>query len=470
MNNTLNRDCIVIKIPEKFLQERSYLINTVFKEFLGLTYIIVKNSKPEYEIILPNKNSIIIEDHFFSSFKDGLDYLDRKNIPERISYSINPFTLEKDIPVIFGLPEIVVHNNNPQNTIHCKIDIFSDIFFMITRWEEYVTTEKDEYGRFPEKSSLSIKNRIHRRPVVNEYIEMLWKMLLFLGYSGTRKNLVFEAILTHDVDYIIRFKNIFRLLRIIAGDLIIRKKPFLIPDSITEYINYKSGKIKDSFDTYDFLMDMSEKINVKSHFYFLAQKYEFIPAKKNSNFDFRYDINDPRTVSIIRNILNRGHHVGIHGSYFSYNNIELFSYELDNLKRITTTVEESRQHYLQFLPPGTWVNECKKQVKVDSTLGFAEDIGFRCGTCHPYQVFDFLGRKPIELKELPLIVMEGSVLHLTKDPEEFYSYICAIIDTVKKYEGHFVFLWHSNTFNTYEWKPYQQYYSKIVNYLGSKCK
>jgi hypothetical protein len=118
----------------------------------------------------------------------------------------------------------------------------------------------------------------------------------------------------------------------------------------------------------------------------------------------------------------------------------------------------------------TWKIGSQNQIKVDSTLGFAEDIGFRCGTCHPYPVFDFLERKTLDIKELPLTVMEGSVLHLTRDPNDYYTNICSIIDTVRKYDGHFVLLWHSNTFNTHEWEPYQKYYSKIVNYLGSISK
>jgi peptidoglycan/xylan/chitin deacetylase (PgdA/CDA1 family) len=381
-------------------------------------------------------------------------------------YSQNHFIIEKDIPVIYGTPEIIIKENT-NKLIYCKTDIFADIFFMLTRWEENVISEKDEYGRFPEKISLSIRNGIHHRPVVNEYIEMLWKMLLFLGYSGIRKKMEFEPVITHDVDEVIRYKNIPKLIRIIAGDLVLRKKSELIPTSIKDYLAVKSGVKKDNYDTFDFLMDLSEKINVKSHFYFLSQKGGTTRGELNSRYDSRYNISDPKVVTIIQNIQRRGHFIGIHGSYNSYNNNDLFSDELNNLKEIIGDVSESRQHYLRFLPPATWEIESKNNIQVDSTLGFAEEIGFRCGTCYPYPVFDFINRKPLDLIELPLTVMEGAVLFLTKDPEDFYSRICSIIDTVKKFEGKFVFLWHTNTFNGYEWKPYQDYYTKIIDYLGS---
>ena len=464
IHNSFNK--MLIKIPHSFNKEKIYLIDTVFKEFLGLEFKIDINSKPEYEILLPNKNLIIIEDHFFSAFNDGLDYLKRENIPEKISYSQNPFTKEKNIPVIFGLPEVIVHDSI-QKIIQCKIDIFGAIFFMLTRWEEYVITDKDEYGRFPEKLSLSIRNGINRRPVVNEYVEMLWNMFRFLGFSGERKKVGFEAVITHDVDQVSRYKNILKLFRILAGDILLRKKPGLIPISIKDYFNIKSGIKKDSYDTFDFLMDQSEKIKVKSHFYFLSQKNKTKTNSLSSNFDFRYDICDPKVISIIQNIQKRGHFIGIHGSYNSYNNPDLFSDELNQLKKIAGKITECRQHYLRFSPPVTWEIENRNNIKQDSTLGFNYEIGFRCGTCYSFPVFDFLKRESLELVELPLTVMEGAVIQIAENQEDFYLRICSLIDVVKKYEGKFVLLWHTNSFNVDEWYPYQKYYLKIIDYLGA---
>ena len=338
---------------------------------------------------------------------------------------------------------------------------------MLTRWEENVISEKDEYGRFPEKISLSIRNGIHHRPVVNEYIEMLWKMLQFLGYSGKRKKMEFEAIITHDVDGVIRYKNFYKLLKIIAGDIIVRKKPGLIPSTIKEYIEVKTGVKKDNYDTFDYLMDLSEKLNVKSHFYFLAQNKGSKRKASNSNYDFRYDICDPAVISFIQNIKKRGHLVGIHGSYNSYNNYDMFTKEVENLERITGQISESRQHYLRFMAPVTWRIGNQNRLVQDSTLGFAEEIGFRCGTCYPFHVFDFVKRESLDLVETPLTVMEGAVLFITRNPDDFYSRICSMIDIVRKYNGKFVLLWHTNCFNSFEWYPYQDYYLKIINYLGS---
>ena len=458
---------MIIKIPPGFIDERRYLLDFVFNERLGLDFKIELNTNPSYEIQLTNGNVILFEDHFFSHFEDGLGYLQKKNVPSYITYSENIFTTEENIPVIFGHPDLTI-SEDVQKTIYCQIDIFSSIFFMLTRWEEYAIKDRDKHGRFPEKLSLSIKNGINRRPVVDEYIEMLWRMLLFIEFKEIRKENKFEAVITHDVDQLIRYKNIFKLIRIIAGDIILRKKPSLIKSTIKDYWEIKKGIKTDNFDTFDFLMDQSEKINLKSHFYFLSQDRKLRSVSSTEKKDFRYDIHNPKLKSIFKRIIQRGHIIGIHGSYNSFDSFNIFSKEIGQLTSAAGKITESRQHYLRFSTPLTWTILNENNIKQDSTLGFNENIGFRCGTSSQFKVFDIISRQKLELIELPLTVMDGSALYFSKNPEDFFLQICSLIDIVKKYKGKFVLLWHTNSFNVYEWDPYQKYYSKIIGYLGSK--
>jgi len=46
----------------------------------------------------------------------------------------------------------------------------------------------------------------------------------------------------------------------------------------------------------------------------------------------------------------------------------------------------------------------------DSTLSYADRPGFRCGTCHPYPMFDPMAQRPLRLIQRPLIAMECSVI------------------------------------------------------------
>ena len=40
-----------------------------------------------------------------------------------------------------------------------------------------------------------------------------------------------------------------------------------------------------------------------------------------------------------------------------------------------------------------------------------------------------------------------------------------LIDSVRKYNGDFVFLWHNSSFNLPEWIPYKDLYTSIIRYL-----
>ena len=48
-------------------------------------------------------------------------------------------------------------------------------------------------------------------------------------------------------------------------------------------------------------------------------------------------------------------------------------------------------------------------IAYDTTLGFADRAGFRCGTCHEYPMFDIETKRILNLRQRPLILMEASV-------------------------------------------------------------
>ena len=337
----------------------------------------------------------------------------------------------------------------------CGIDIFASAFFMLTRWEEYVIKQKDSHNRFPGNLSFAQKNKIHERPIVNEYLEMLWNMLKFFGILQKRKKLTYKPYITHDIDFIRRYDKFSKLLKAVGGDIVRRKKPALIPRTIKNYSQIKRGLEKDIYDTFDFLMDTSEKNNLKSYFY-------FIPAMKGE-IDARYNISNPIVSKTIQNILNRGHIVGIHGTYKSYNQPDSFKIELQRLTKIYPKITEGRQHYLRFENPTTWQIWNDNNLTTDSTIGYSNDGGFRAGTCLEYKIFNILTRKQLNLTERPLIAMEGAIKTAEPEPEIFYNKIVKLSKIVRKYNGNFVFLWHNSNFYIQEWLKYKEYYPLIIS-------
>jgi peptidoglycan/xylan/chitin deacetylase (PgdA/CDA1 family) len=120
-----------------------------------------------------------------------------------------------------------------------------------------------------------------------------------------------------------------------------------------------------------------------------------------------------------------------------------------------------RQHYLKFSARFTWRLWNDNGFKYDSTICYANDIGFRAGVAREYPVFDFLKRKQLDLIERPTIVMERALLQKHNNPVEFESTLLTMRDLVKKYHGQFVFLWHPDNFNVQEWNQFKGVYRKI---------
>src|SRR5262249_52731948 len=53
-------------------------------------------------------------------------------------------------------------------------DILGSSFFMLSRMEEAIKCDRDVHGRFPSTASLAYQEMFLHRPIVNEYLEILW--------------------------------------------------------------------------------------------------------------------------------------------------------------------------------------------------------------------------------------------------------------------------------------------------------
>ncbi len=424
------------------------------KELLSLDYqLIIDENESNYRIILPNKKKLLIKDEFFCKVKNNESYLLKENIPNKINYLNSSFCIDNDLPILYGDNKITVDKQQ----ITCYADIFASAFFMLSRWEEFVILKRDEFGRFPEKLSLSYKHKFYHRPIVNEYAELIWNLIEHLDNSIKRKKKKYSVHLTHDIDFLFRYDKAIKFLKAIIGDIVKRKS---VKQAIQTIKTYKKTKVdykQDPYYLFDYLMDAAEKQNLKSSFYIKAQC-------KNEK-DASYDIKNEKLKIILDEIKQRGHKIALHGSINTYKDKKNFTKEKQRLESIIKAkVNENRQHFLIFDVPRTWRILDELNFVEDSSFGFAFDGGFRCGVCDKFTVFDILQRKQLKLKELPIIAMEGAIKKASKTPDEFLNRFRKLADTVKKYNGKFVILWHNNNFKTAEWQKYAGKFVDVIDY------
>ncbi len=85
-----------------------------------------------------------------------------------------------------------------------QVDVIANIFYFLSGWQEYHSTVRDKYGRFPYQESLQKKHGFIIIPVVNYYFDIL-KTAIEQVYSiklqsALASEAVFTTCLTHDVD------------------------------------------------------------------------------------------------------------------------------------------------------------------------------------------------------------------------------------------------------------------------------
>jgi hypothetical protein len=442
-------------IPHNNIKERVYIISLLCNQFLHLPInISVTERDIQAYVFIINEKKLIIKDFFFDRHRAPLSYLHLKNIPKNLNWLVWDEYIVNPIPIIYGDNYLKIEPNK----IYCGADIFASAFFMLSRWEE-ILLPKDQFGRCDENEMFVVKHGLEKRPLVNEYVELLRFLLEKIGVDIPLQKKEFTPFITHDIDDLFRFESPKNFIRNIAGDILHRKSFRALSLTLKNYLKFRLGQIKDPFDTFDLIMDISEEFNFKNAFYF--------KASINGEYDATYDIFDPKVKKIISHIQNRGHEVGFHPSKNTFHNETQFKLEAQRLSSLGVNIKGGRQHFLLYDLPETirvWNNN---GMEYDAGLGFASHAGFRCGTCDEYPFFDIYQRKELSIKIRPLILMEGALFQFDKirTLDSIEQEIKELIDIVVQNKGLFVFLWHNDQFNRYEALQRAPLYKKIVEYL-----
>ncbi len=397
----------------------------------------------------PDKATIhIIPSDFFSEGK----YLSSNSLPigpilwfdAEVPTASHCFICDSKLPVLFasgGKKQLYVkHQDNVMTT---NADFIASAFFMLTRYEEIVSQRTDQHGRFPLRDSLAYKEGFHHRPLVNEYAELIWNWIITLVPQARRKKKTYQIRLTHDVDQVRKYGTIPRELRIGASLAIKYQRPWKAINHLTGLMKTRLGYCKDPYDSYDELMDISEQLGGTGCFYFMAEDTE--------SRDKRYEVTSRDVVNVIENILKRGHDIGLHPGLGSYLSPEKLFCQKEKLDKVLGYCDYGgRQHYLQWKAPDTWCLYEQAGLTHDSSVGYAEIPGFRCGICMPFYVFDARAGRRLNLKEIPLIAMDTSLFSKKYNNADGFeikaNLLTSIKENIKKISGIYCLLWH-NTYN-----------------------
>lgn len=346
------------------------------------------------------------------------------------------------IPAFFKVSEALV-----------PFDLFAASFYLITRYEEYLITQRDAHGRFCAENSLAFKEGFLRKPIVNIWIKRLAEILQKQYPAIEIKEPEYQFIPTIDIDVAFAFKH-----RTLSRNLLACCKDISRFDfqNIAHRIKVLSGLVPDPFDTYSIMDECHKNTNVQPVYFILNGTY--------NKYDLNLRLKD--IAFLVQKFMKTGI-VGIHPSYYSNYSLEKLRKEIESLSKTTgDKIRYSRQHYLKLNIPETYENLVSMGVEMDFTMGYATQPGFRAGIASPYPFFNLRKNVTEPLTIYPFTVMDGTLNEYMKvSKDEALAITRNLINEVKAVKGTFITIWHNSSFNQLNhWHDWHNIYKAIVDY------
>ena len=426
---------MLILVP-KNTNRLQYTLDFVFGTMLGVDFKLTTDASAFRDFEGP-KMSYGPEPLWDEPFIKSVGLLFERDIYEQ---ELKPFDFQ-EVKGIFP-----VYNNRSL----MPFDVFSAIFYLITRYEEYLPQVRDQYGRFTPESSRLYHMGMLSKPIVDIWvIELAQRLHLEEGLA--KRSYQFQP--TYDVDaaWAYLHKGFYRTAGAYARD-------FLSGD--WDEIGRRNRVIfkheRDPFDSFDYQFQLQEEFHLKPIYFIHCGDYD----TNDKSISIRKDA----FRALIKTIGDYAD-VGIHPSFSSYLNPARIQMEVERLSSVLNReVTKSRQHFLRMTLPRSYQRLIELDIHDDYTMGYASQVGFRAGTATTFRFFDLESDMPTSLQIHPFAVMDGTLRdYLNLGVSESYKMITKVVDEVRKVKGTFIYLTHNETLGGEKrWAGWPEMYRKIL--------
>ena len=427
-------------------RHNSYLswLELVLTERFGFDFCLLRTERG-LELKLPDRNGCVIFDTEYDGFNKAMSDLPCCMWDATEEGWVSALGKPLPMPGVENIPSPLIEKKDEDIIVH--YDILGLTYWMLARIEEIGRTDLDAHQRFPAKNSHAFKFGYLNRPIIDEWLHILGQVIQrqFLGLE--LKSHYFQLYVSHDVDRPSRFgfANIKNLSFRIVGDVV---RGNLLSALSGPWVRMKTGSQLhpwDRFNKFDWIMDVSESYGLKSSFNFICGN--------TSSLDADYDLGHPAIRDLLRKISSRGHEIGLHPSYNTFDNPNELKREAEVLKKVCA--EEGirqirwggRMHYLRWKHPDTLCSWANASMDYDSTLGYADHAGFRTGSCFEYPAYDAISGKILPLRIRPLIAMEQTFFNSSYMGLGVNQTLGVLLDLKNKCRilgGNFTLLWHNS--------------------------
>lgn len=367
--------------------------------------------------------------------------------------SIRPFPL--DIEQVEDMPAFFFQK---QAASTFPFDLFALIFYLLSRYEEYLDFEPDAHGRFRPEDSIAYRGHFLNRPLVDEWALRLLDRIKLLFPRFVYQKKAFRLIPTYDIDlaWAYRHRPLWRSFAALAKDVLAFRAA--LQSRWKAWINPAA----DPFYSYPYILSLNEALGLKPIFFFLLGDY--------GPFDKNISPKHPALQHLIQQLAKK-YEVGIHPSYRSNSEVHRLNREIARLKAITgEPVLKSRQHYLKLRFPDTYRQLLEAGIRQDYTLGYAACTGFRASIARPFHWYDLEKEQKTDLLIFPFAVMDVSLKQYRQyAPPKAIREIAALMQNTRQVGGQFILLWHNSSFSSLEgWVEWKEVHEKTLS-LGAEA-
>ncbi len=435
-------DTLVIYCKNKS-NRLQYVLDWLLGERLQLKYILTDN-----ENVLLDKKAHILYGSGIAI--DCITIPDIGLLWQTGIHNVEPLCISDldTIPVLFKVDGIY----------EISFDLFSAIFYLISRYEEYLPYTPDKHNRYPANDSILYKNAILKIPIIDLWVTDI-KKRLEIKFNIDLPESKFNFLPTYDID--IAFSHLHKGIARIAGAYL---RAILKGDikQIDERIQILNNKQKDPYDSFHWL----HQLHIEND---IAPIYFILCAMKTTTYDKNLHPLHPAMLRIIKNLSKEGK-IGIHPSYF-YDRNEIIVKEKKILEEILThSVAISRQHYIKINVPLTYRLLIKNNIQEDYSMGYGTHIGFRAGTGSSFLWYDIEKEAITPLRIFPFCFMDTTA-HFEENlsVEQAFHQLKEMQKFLQQNNSTLITIFHNFSLGTSNlWLGWQNAYASFIDDIITK--
>lgn len=364
---------------------------------------------------------------------------------------IRPQSFERgtwqNLPVIFTTRE----------EASLPFDLFSAVFYLISRYEEYLPHHTDEHGRYAYDQSTAHSMGFLDRPLVEQWLYMFVRLLAekFPGLEIPSPRFHFRPLVNVTVSHLYKYKGLLRFTGGVLDNLF--HLQFKKAWARFKYVWFEK---KDPYDTFNKFIAIGKQFGRHPLFFFLVGTY--------SQYDHNISPSRPALKRIIKTVSDYAE-TGLLIAYESMNHPERIKAERRKLEDlIHKPVDKAHFHYYRNILPDAYRHLIELEFKEDYSMGYPRIIGYRASTAHPFPFYDFDEESPADLLVYPVVVNDYQLRFIYKySPEEAVNKLIEIGNEIRQFGGHFHPLFHNAILSEYEeWEGWSEVYVKLLKHFA----